>query len=457
MIKWKVLWEEYNKSKKKWTEEVSPRLFNLIFVHCTQDFRAVLQGRTEWPAILDDQDGVALVKLLHALHHQQDEPKPEMWEIVQQDQAFLLCTQKQNQSDVEFGRALQGTADAINEAGGNAGLTPRSLKLVCREQQIDWDAIPDTAAGRAKQIELQTEASRRYIACACLTALDGRRHAAVKRHIKNAFATEGNDILPRSMPDLLKLLQVFVEPTVPNTTTRRDPNHPGVAMVEAADKRSPGGGADANKVGDDMTGITNKQGRSGCDHCGAANHWMATCPHKGKTADELQVIRAKNSASPQLVEVADMASKKKEEEPEEVWGEEGVACVSPAAGFETPKLDSHKLYLNSCASHTQVYHGERLTNLYKTQMGLHTISNGGASTACEYGYILGTIESWLVRTGIANLLSIPAIEKKGFRVQSDTCADWVITSPGGTRIVFKRDTGRCDRFPYVDLRDPEIV
>ena len=78
-------------------------------------------------------------------------------------------------------------------------------------------------------------------------------------------------------------------------------------MVEA----KTGGGADANKVGDDMTGITNKAGRSGCDHCGAANHWKATCPHKGKTAEEMRDIRAKNSAGPQLVEVADTTSKKK--------------------------------------------------------------------------------------------------------------------------------------------------
>ena len=32
-----------------------------------------------------------------------------------------------------------------------------------------------------------------------------------------------------------------------------------------------------------------------------------------------------------------------------------------------------------------------------------------------------------------------------------------MTSSGGIRIVFKRDTGRCDRFPYVDLRDPDVV
>ena len=114
-----------------------------------------------------------------------------------------------------------------------------------------------------------------------------------------------------------------------------------------------------------------------------------------------------------------------------------MACVSPAAGFEMPKLDPNKLYLDSCASHSQMYLERYLIELYETQMGLHTISNGGPSTACKYGYILGAIEAWLVPTGIANLLSIPDVERKGFRVQSDTYADWIVTSPGGTRIVFK--------------------
>ena len=63
----------------------------------------------------------------------------------------------------------------------------------------------------------------------------------------------------------------------------------------------------------------------------------------------------------------------------------------------------------------------------------------------------------MVRTVVANPLSIPELERKGFRVQSDTFADWVVTSPGGTKIVFKRDTGRCDRFPFVDLNDPEVI
>lgn len=414
-----------------------PRLFNLIYAHCTPDFRALLQGRAGWQDTLDRQDGVELVRLIHALHHLQDESKPGMWEIVQQDRALFICTKKQNQTDANFVRAFQSTVDTINEAGGAAGVTPCSLELVCTEQNLVWTSIPDNNEGKEKKLEIQKEESSRYLACAAFTGLDGRRHGEVKMNVKNTYASQKIDILPNSMPDLLQLIQAFEEPAASSATTRRDPKHPSIAMVEAADKRTPGGGPDVSREGDDMTGIVNKQGRKGCDKCGAPGHWKATCPHKNKTEDKLKIIRARNGASPQLVKVTDTDKGNAGEELEEIWVEEGVACVSPTAGFETPKLDPDKLYLDSCASHSQMYLEGYLTELYETQMGLHTISNGGPSTACEYGYILGAIEAWLLRTGIANLLSIPAVECKGFRVQSDTYADWIVTSPGGTCIVFK--------------------
>ena len=60
-----------------------------------------------------------------------------------------------------------------------------------------------------------------------------------------------------------------------------------------------------------------------------------------------------------------------------------------------------------------------------------------------------------MRNGVANLCSLPALERLGFHVKYDTLDEWVVTSPkGGATIVFKRDTGRCDRFPYVFSDDP---
>ena len=148
MIKWKSKWEDYQKKNKKWTDEVSPRLYNLLIAHCTEELRGVLQGRPGWDNILETQNGVDLVKMLHALHHQQDDSKPEMWEIVQQDRAMPLCAQKPYQSDAAYARALQSTADAINEAGGMAGLTLHATRLVCIKRQVVWSRSQTTSPVR---------------------------------------------------------------------------------------------------------------------------------------------------------------------------------------------------------------------------------------------------------------------------------------------------------------------
>ena len=44
------------------------------------------------------------------------------------------------------------------------------------------------------------------------------------------------------------------------------------------------------------------------------------------------------------------------------------------------------------------------------------------------------------------------LEEAGYIVSTHTKSDWVVTTPKGTKIVFKSDTGICNRMPYIDLR-----
>ena len=57
--------------------------------------------------------------------------------------------------------------------------------------------------------------------------------------------------------------------------------------------------------------------------------------------------------------------------------------------------------------------------------------------------------------GIANLLLIPFLEACGYTVDYNTAREWVVTTPEDKDIVFERDTGLCDRMPYIDMRDHE--
>ena len=60
---------------------------------------------------------------------------------------------------------------------------------------------------------------------------------------------------------------------------------------------------------------------------------------------------------------------------------------------------------------------------------------------------------WLNEQGIVNLLPIPMLEEAGYKVSTHTDREWIVTTPKGEDIVFKRDTRVCKGIPYIDLRD----
>ena len=52
---------------------------------------------------------------------------------------------------------------------------------------------------------------------------------------------------------------------------------------------------------------------------------------------------------------------------------------------------------------------------------------------------------------MANLLSILCLEADGYNISYNTKKEWAVTTPEGTRIKFKRDTGLCKGMPYIDM------
>ena len=55
--------------------------------------------------------------------------------------------------------------------------------------------------------------------------------------------------------------------------------------------------------------------------------------------------------------------------------------------------------------------------------------------------------------GIANLISIPMLEADGCKVSMTTKKDWIVRTPAGKEIVFKRESGVYKGMPYIDLRE----
>jgi hypothetical protein len=108
-----------------------------------------------------------------------------MWEIVASDRQLALCTQKPNQSDLEYVKVFQRVVNSINEAGGQAGAALRSIKLVCDEQNLVFKVLPaEVGDGKGnlitnpKKTAVLAEASERYLAS---MAFSGWTIAAMSR------------------------------------------------------------------------------------------------------------------------------------------------------------------------------------------------------------------------------------------------------------------------------------
>ena len=54
--------------------------------------------------------------------------------------------------------------------------------------------------------------------------------------------------------------------------------------------------------------------------------------------------------------------------------------------------------------------------------------------------------------GIANLLFIPMLENAGYIVSTHKKKEWVVITPKGKTITFKRDSGVCQGMPYIGLQ-----
>ena len=141
--------------------------------------------------------------------------------------------------------------------------------------------------------------------------------------------------------------------------------------------------------------------------------------------------------------------------PKESHPRKAVTFSSPKAkprSGRSLKLDDWKLYLDSCATYHSCFADWCLDNVHEVEVYLKGHCNAGVTTCKEQGYY-GVFKMWLNRSGIANLLSIPMLENDGYEVDYNTKRDWVVTTPQGKKITFKRDTGLCDRMPYIDLRE----
>ena len=146
-----------------------------------------------------------------------------------------------------------------------------------------------------KKIALDIESQEQYLAALATSGLHSKRHGRLKNEIKNQWVTQKKDITPKDLTELLKMTEGYVNDEAMRVKLRYDPNKAGVALVDSSDRWQRGG---RNNGGQDMTGIANKSGKTGCNHCRDPKHWLENFLNRHVTGADHEVLRKKTHGRP---------------------------------------------------------------------------------------------------------------------------------------------------------------
>ena len=126
-----------------------------------------------------------------------------------------------------------------------------------------------------------------------------------------------------------------------------------------------------------MTGIDNKAGKTGCNHCRNPKHWLENCPHWHVAGADLEVLRKKHTAAPQLLHFGEGKNRGDESDNDPSLGDlEGVALMLSAAGIIV-RMSKRKLYFDSCASDIQTFWRNGWRILMRPKLGYIPSAIGG--------------------------------------------------------------------------------
>jgi hypothetical protein len=114
----------------------------------------------------------------------------------------------------------------------------------------------------------------------------------------------------------------------------------------------------------------------------------------------------------------------------------------------------NKLFLDSCATNHTMFAPEYLTGRHTSNVYLRQNCNAGSKVTNQCGYYVG-LKFYIGEGGIANLLSVPALEKAGWKVTMETGKPVQALSPEGVLFTFKRDVGVTGGMPYLDMNRPK--
>ena len=468
---------KYLREADQW-EENNSKLYIRFMQHCSPSMETKLQSMVGYETMQNDLDGLELVKMLRKAYFEQDGTKQAILEIVEADKRLMLCWQKPGMTIDSYTREYKACIEVCEAVGSGIGISAPSTKLACEAVGNDYDTLKASDdVITFKRMEMSGQAM--YFAALHFEGLNRTRYGALQKRVHEAFLISGESTMPTSIDRTILMasqhdMERGLDPSAPIKTQT------GIACIQHGTLEEHAGDNEDLKAvllaqaGEEKKVLRTKKGeRVVCFNpkCKGKedNHFIHSCPraNAGERREIMQKMREKWEKEKLANKTVDGQMHLQVDEHDidgQVYHqddfEDGLACIQAEENNDRVKKQQRRetlkpsyLYLDSMSSFNQMFEDKHLLDVKEVGVTLRGKCNAGTIFSNEKGILLNMFSMWLVRNGIANLLSVPCLEREGCQITYDTNASWVVRCPNGLTLQFKKDTGVCEGFPYVDLEN----
>lgn len=305
MRKWE-LERKWTEGKKEEWKDTSNKIFSLIIQRCTDAMQTHLETLKEYGVAKENQDGIALTRVLLSVARHESVQVHETMGSVQCLKRVTCFWQNQgnkNRSVGQFSKDLKAQVENAKAAGFNVLENEVLYKSYCTKHSVDQtnsDAVSKAKAAVAEEI----------LACMFIDGLDNGQYSEQKKELHNKCAIDRADAYPKSLDHAMRYIGTYVP-----TKTSRGGEHggqgsglimtnPGAVAkkkkgleeelkklqakakqaAEAADKNDEKGDQPEEK--EDKPEFVNKAGDSLCFSGCGGKHKVVDCPYLTKEERE---------------------------------------------------------------------------------------------------------------------------------------------------------------------------
>jgi hypothetical protein len=356
--------------------------------------------------------------------------------MVQADKKLFTEFQRNNQSLDDYVKSFSARREMAEAVGSSPGKNKAATVVLGAREKLSWDMIK---VDSAKKKELTEKAAEEYYAALMFDGLNMKRYSGLKTKVRNDFVVSKLDSVPKSVSGVLELAQRFV---TENPPIHNKSGTAGVAFMQPGEQKEKEKEKEKEKksyseaLGDEEKEPIGKSTKDGCFHCNG-DHWASNCPkltkeqkdklYEGRAAANEAAYQAKkrregatatdNTAVEGQIHIGINEADVDGITAHEDDYNEDFAFIQSTRRNVAPtrsNLGRDKLYLDTTSSFHQMFHADHLEDVRKVSTTLKAHCNAGTTHSDEKGMLLGLFDMWIVRDGIANILSVPQLVRDGF-------------------------------------------